>query len=49
MPDTSTDTRMIETADRFIVRVLSPEHVSTLMDELGCHIRRGVFHPVMTI
>ena len=49
MPETDIEAGTVESADQFIDRVLSPEYVSTLMSEVGCHIRRGVFHPVMTI
>jgi hypothetical protein len=49
MPETSIEAKTIEHADHFIGRVLSPEYVRNLMSEVGCDIRCGVFHPVMTI
>ena len=49
MPETSNGAETLESADQFIDRVLSPEYVRQLMSEVGYDIRRGVFHPVMTI
>lgn len=49
MPETSIEAEPFESADQFIDRVLSPEYVRNLMSEIGYDIRRGVFHPVMTI
>ena len=49
MPETSNEAKPLESPDKFIDRVLSPEYVRNLMSEAGCDIRRGVFHPVMTM
>jgi len=49
MPETSNEAERLESADKFINRVLSPEYVRNLMSEAGCDVRRGVFHPVMTM
>ena len=49
MPETSNGAETLESADQFIDRVLSPEYVRQLMSEVGYDIRRGVFHPVMTL
>ncbi len=41
--------RIVETPDEFLNRILSPDYVAELMDELGHEIRGGLFHPAMTV